>query len=141
MVPPSPPRSKRPKCYVAFFLNQLKKLKEKFTCFFLDIFIFQVFSSTFIFFGVLDHVLRPPSWRYGGGSSTKKIGNPKNQFMFLLLFDFEAVWRSRNLECLYTFLTKAVLLPPCWCYGGGSFMQKDRKSYNGLHVPFYFAIF
>ena len=71
------------------------------------------------------HVLRPPCWRYRGGSSTKKIGNPKNQFTCFFCFSiFQAVWCSHNLERLYIFLTKAVLQSPCWRYGRGSFTKK-----------------
>ena len=46
--------------------------------------------------------------------------------MFQLFLIFEAVWRSRNLKHLYIFLKKAILQPPCWCYGGDSFRSTGR---------------
>ena len=65
----------------------------------------------------------------------------KSVHMFFCFSIFEVVWCLCNLERLYIFLKKAVLRPPCWCYGGDSFMQKDRKSKNRIPMFFCFVIF
>ena len=40
----------------------------------------------------------------------------------------------------YLYIIKAILRPPCWKYGGESFMQKDRESKNRVYVFFCFMI-
>ena len=56
-----------------------------------------------LFCGVLDHVLQPPCWRYGGGSFTKKIGNFKNQFTCFSVFPYSKPFgaHATSNACIY----------------------------------------
>ena len=56
-------------------------------------------------------------------------------FCFLIL---QAVWRSRNLECVYIFSTKAVLRPLCRRYRGGF---STKKIDNQKILDSYFSVF
>ena len=87
--------------------TQKKTKKEKKTYFF---FFFQnfhflgIFCSFFCFFwGVLDHVLRPPCRRYGGDSFTKKVGNAKNQFTYFSVFRYSKPFGAHATSnvCIY----------------------------------------
>ena len=74
-------------------------------------------------------ILRPPCRRYGGDPVTKKIDNPKILDTYFQRFSiFEAVWRSRNLECfhigIYIYIIRANLWPPCRRYGGDPITKK-----------------
>merc|ERR1712240_300773 len=63
-------------------------------------------------------------------SVTKKIDNSKILDTCFFCFSiFEAVWRSRNLERVYIFSTKAILRPPCRRYGGDPVTKKIIKKY------------
>ena len=63
--------------------------------------------------------------------------------MFFCFAIFWAIQYSRNLKLKYRYISIiiAVLQPPCWCYGGETFMQKDSKSKNSIPMFFCFGIF
>ena len=75
-------------------------------------------------------ILRPPCRRYGGDPVTKKIDNPKILDTYFQRFSiFEAVWRSRNLECLYIGIYIYIIIRansrlPCRRYRDGSSTKK-----------------
>ena len=74
----------------------------------------------------------------------QKVRKSKNSIpVFFCFVIFWAVRFSHNLKLKYRYINIiiAVLQPPCWCYGGDSFIQKDRKSKNIVHMFFCFAIF
>ena len=58
--------------------------------------------------------------------------------MFFCFSIFEAVWRSRNLERVYIFSTKAILQPPCRRYGGD---PVTKKIDNPKILDTYFSVF
>ena len=88
--PCPPPLLKWPK--MTFFLKLagwVEKRKKNPTFFFWNFHFLGVFFYFFCFFwGVLDHVLRPPCRRYRGDSFTKKVGNAKNQFTYFRVFRY-----------------------------------------------------
>ena len=66
----------------------------------------------------------------------------KSVHVFQRFSIFKAIWRSRNLECVYTFSTKAVLQPPCWRYGGGFSTKKiDNQKIGDTFVFLYLKPF
>ena len=77
---------------MTFFLKLagwVEKRKKNPTFFFRNFHFLGVFFYFFCFFwGVLDHVLRPPCRRYRGDSFTKKVGNAKNQFTYFRVFRY-----------------------------------------------------
>ena len=89
-----------------FFFEIGRKMKKKISFFFFFHFFhfLGVFFNFFCFFwGVLDHVLRPPCRRYGGDSFTKKVGNAKNQFTYFSVFRYSKPFGAHATSnvCIY----------------------------------------
>ena len=93
------------------------------------------------YMNIITAILQPPCWCYGGDSFMQKDRKSKSsKHMFFCFAIFWAVWFSHNLELKYRYINiiTANLQPPCWCYGGDSFMQKDSKS--KISVPMFFCL-
>ena len=92
---------------------------------------------------VITVILRPPCWCYGGGSLMQKYRESKNRvYNFLVLryiWPFRTHVTSNFSIYRYIYIITAVLRPPCWCYGGGSFPQKDRELKEGYTCFFLFC--
>merc|ERR1711872_742738 len=115
--------------------------KKKISFFFFHFFHFlSVFFTFFCFFwGVLDHVLRPPCRRYGGDSFTKKVGNAKNQFTYFSVFRYSKPFgpHATSKVCIY-FRQKPIYGHPV---GDRAECLLQKKKDNQKILDTYFSVF
>ena len=119
-----------------FFDSFFFSSKFSFSRFFFPFFFFSVFSITFHGHHVGDSKV---------SLSQKRQEIQKNQLARFFVFRYSkqfSAHKTLNISIYkYKYIIRAILQPPCWRYGGGSFMQKDRKSQNRVYMLFYFAIY
>ena len=103
--------------------------------------------SIYKYIYIITTVLRPPCCCYGGGSFTQKDRKSINRvyphvLLFCDILSSSVLTQPRNSLYIggYIYIITAVLQPPCWSYGGGSFTQKNKEFNNRVNLFFCFAL-